>query len=491
MAYSKTVTYSGPFPGYAKPVEIDGEPSSTPSWGADVIAASSAVVGVSFTVEGLEDGQYYWAFAQEGGSPSDSDPQVGYIIPPTTSGFPTSDTPQSQPTGVVRDFSGIPRPEIYTLHQLAHRLSLRSGNDASERMQALMVRAIQDAIRALPGVYDWNYFKRQARFNTTTQIDPTVDYDFTGGTYERMLTITSDDVWPADATYGEVHISDRSYRIASRISDTIVTLESDFAPTEDLTDSTVKWERRSYHFSREITKMHFLHSITANRSVQFLPTTEFQNADRVRWTGGTTTYFTWQNSGNRFGSSEIILLPSPVTSETFEATATVNPHIPRIALISGEEASTTANSTTVTCSDGAFTDKLIGTIFRRGRTEEAPSHFDSEDYDFEAFVVAVPSTTSLILSEAAPSTASDRGYAISSPIDIHASTMLEYVEDLAYANYTKNHDHKGYAQAKQIANDSFRMAISRNNIATLDSYLWHHGGWYGQWQGGFLVTSEE
>lgn len=390
----------------------------------------------------------------------------------------------------IRDYSGFPSHEIFTLHQLVHRLSLRSASDGSERMGALMVRAVQDAIRSLPGSYDWNYFKRQARFTTTAPVNPEVVYDATGGANERQLTITSADVWPADAALGLVYISDRSYRVATRISDTVITLESDFAPTDDYTGS-VKWERRAYHFSREITKMHFLHSITSNRSVAFIPTSQFQSLDRVQWTGGITTYFTCQNSGNRFGATEITLLPTPETPETFEVTATVNPHIPRVTLLSGEEAVTTAGSTAVTCSDGAFTSKLIGTIFRRGRTEVAPTHFENEDYDFEAFIVDTPTATTLTLSEAAPSTASDLGYAISSPIDIHAATMLEYIEDLAFANYTKNHDHKGYAQARQIANDSFRVAISRNNIASLDSNLWQHSGWYGQWLGGFISTSEE
>lgn len=400
----------------------------------------------------------------------------------------TLQDPQPTP-GRLRDYSGFARPEVYTLHQLVHRLSLRAANDGSERMKALMVRAVQDAIRSLPGVYDWKYFKRQSRFTTTPPLDATVEYIHTGGLYERQLRITSAHTWPLDADQGVVYIAEQAYRVHQRISDVNVTLESDFAPRENYT-GTMRWERRNYHFSREITKLHHMHSVTVNRSVSYLPTSEFNDLDRVRWIGGITTYFTYQNTGSRFGSSEILLLPSPRNPETFEVTATVNPHIPKIELVSGEEASTTFRSTTVTCLDGEFSPKLVGCIFRRGCMDNAPTYFDNEDYDFEAFIVAVPSRSKLILSEGAPSTATDRGYAISSPIDIDAPNMLEYVEDLAWANYTKNHDHKGYPQARQIANDSFRMAISRNNVASLDSHLWQHSGWYGQRHGGFIVAAE-
>lgn len=391
--------------------------------------------------------------------------------------------------GQIRDFSGIPEVEIYTLHDLVHRLTLRLMGDSKERTKALAVRAIQDAIRAMPGKHSWKYYKRQARFTSTPPITPTVTYDVTGGANERQMTITSSHVWPADVTYGEVVIGTNPYRVFQRISDTVITLEPDFAYPSDITSQDVTWERRNYHFSREISKLIALVSITANRHIEYISSAEFQAADRSRWSSGLTTYCTMHNQGNRFGATELTLIPAPTVSETFEATAIVNPIIPKVELVSGTGASVSGN--TVTVSGASFTDKLIGTIFRLGRESTAPTIYNYENYDFQAFVTAVPSATTLTLSESIPSAASGKGYSMSSPIDIQTSVMLQALEDAAWEQYCKNHDHQGYVQARAVARESLLEAIRRDNAISLDGFMVNSSGWWGRWYGGFYTIAEE
>jgi hypothetical protein len=384
----------------------------------------------------------------------------------------------------IRDFSQLPEVEIYTLHELVHRLTLRTMGDMKERARAMAVRAIQDAIRILPGKHSWKYYKRQARFTTSEPVFPQVEYDHS----TRLMTITSDHVWPADATAGEVIIGANPYRVFKRVSDTEATLEPDFAYHKDYTGK-VTWERRNYHFSREIAKLLAMVSITSNRRIEYLPSNDFHAADRSRWSSGQTSYCTLHNQGNRFGTTEITLLPSPASRETFEATAIVNPIIPKIELVSGEGASVTENTATV--SGAEFTNRLVGSIFRLGRDSTEPTAFDSGNYGFQAFITDVPSPTTLTLSESIPSDKSGKGYAISSPIDIHTSTMLEALEDEAFYQYTKNHDHNSLERAKSISVASLIEAIKRDNTISLDSYMWNAGGWWGRWYGGFYTIREE
>ena len=385
----------------------------------------------------------------------------------------------------LRDYSGTPAVEVFTLHDLMHRLTLRTMNNASPRAQMLIQRAIQDTIRQLPALHDWNYYKRQSRFTSTAGFTAEVSYDHDGAT-PRLLTITDEDnIWPTDASYGEIWYGGRPYRIYRRINSTQVMLEEAFSPSTDF-EGSVRFERRAYQFSREITKVHHMQNLTTNRWIEFMPTAEFQARSHARWGYGLTTHFTFQNHGGLFGSTEIILLPSSTRAETYEVTATINPHIPKIDLVSGTTAVVTSGSATVTCSGAAFTDKLIGSIFRLGRTATAPSNDNYQDYEFQAFVTAVTSTT-LTLSEVSPVAASGRGYTISSPVDIDASVMLEFTEDMAFAKYCQNHDHKSYQQAYAIALQSLRIARSRNNKVSLNSRLWEAGSWWGRWYGGFYT----
>ena len=372
----------------------------------------------------------------------------------------------------MKDYSGIPVNEVYTLHDLVHRLTLRTMADGTERNKALMIRAIQDAIRGLPAKHQWNYFTRQARFTSSARLSLSVTYN------KNANTLTTTGTWPTDATYGEIVYASRRYRVLNRVSDTVVTMEADFSPLADFT-GTATWERRAYQFSREITKVIDMRCTTSNRVVMFLPASTYSSADSAGWYPGVTTHFTIQNNGSSFGSTDIVLIPAPDVAETYEVTACVNPHIPRVELFSGTDGAVTSGSTTFTSSVGGLTDKLIGSIVRVGRTAVAPTYFNGSDWEFQAFVTATTDTT-LTLSEPCTVTGT-RGFSVSSPVDIEASVMLEHVEDEAFRQYTKNHDHKSFPAARQIAMESWRYAVARDNKVSLSGYTWDIRGWAGEW----------
>lgn len=376
---------------------------------------------------------------------------------------------------------GLNTLEIKTLHELVHRLTARSGGDASQRNQFLFTRAIQDAIRGLTGKHEWRYYRRQARFNTSPAFTATVDYDAT----DKTLTISGTGTWPADAALGEVYYGDKAFRVATRTSDTVIVLDGEFAPSDDFSDVSVTWVRRAYYFSREVSRMHAMVNITNNREVKFLPSSDFQNLSYSRRYGGITTYFTIQNHGSRYGATDIVLLPPPELAEIFEVTATVVPVVPKQTLISGNDAIPSGN--TIVCGTASFRKDLIGSIIRLSPNTTPPTYYDSENYEFQAFITDVPTSTSLTISEPTGITTA-RGYAISSPIDIDVSVMLECLEDEAYFQYCKNHDHKSLAMASQVAKSSLREAICRdNNRVSLDSRAWDSWNWP-YWGGSFIPS---
>ncbi len=167
--------------------------------------------------------------------------------------------------------------------------------------------------------------------------------------------------------------------------------------------------------------------------------------------------------------SEVVVGPASATQEVVEISATVVPLIPRVNEMSGAGASVTSGSNVVSAPGAAFDNRVVGCIFRLGMDTVQPIGYDSSNWDFQAFVVSVTDAETLVLSESAPATAT-RGYCLSSPIDAEASTMLEYIEDEAYHQFTKNHDHKSFQVARQVASDSLRLAMARDNKASLNGY---------------------
>lgn len=377
----------------------------------------------------------------------------------------------------MRDFSGYAKLEVATLQDMVHSLSMRCGiTTVTPNSNARIIKAIQHAIRALQAKHPWNYYRRQTRFKTSPMKTMEIIYDQSGGVEDRLVTITSGDFWPQDATYGDIWVGNNSFRILKRISDIQVVMEEDFTPREDYVGGVI-WKRRSYRFARNIQRIEYAHNITINRQLTSVPPGEFSASSYNPYVSGYTRHFTWQNYGNEFGAAEFILYPSPVTEEIIEVTAAVLPHVPTVHAVTGTDLAGTSGTTTVTCSGGSFTQKLVGSILRISMNADAPVGFKSDDYEFQAFITAVPSATTLSLSETLPASYSSRGYLISSPIDVEISVMLEALEDEAFFQYTKNHNHQGLKDALVIAQKSLRDAMVRDNKTGVDS---HNAGpsWY-------------
>jgi hypothetical protein len=440
------------------------------------VAAESAVLGY-YTVS-IDVGSYVGNVIASLQNPDGT--LYGNTLDGVLSDVPSSitigtGTGNTAPNTLLLDSGGVPGVEVFTLHDLSYRLGLRAGGRGSERDKELYARAIQDTMRALPSRHEWNYFKRQARFTTSPSVGMEVEYQHTGGAYERLLTITNAAAFPEDAQFGQIRVDNHTYRIANRISDTMATLQVDFAMPPGFS-GTVLWERPAYTFSRQIAKMHYLRNITANRPVMHLALSEFSQGDYTRWGRGVADRFTWQNRGNIFGAAEIILQPAPALAEVYEVSASVLAIIPKITAVTGSGLACASGSTEVAVEGANFSNKLIGSIIRISGDAQAPINDRSEDFEFQAFVIGVSGPTSLTISTPAPDALSGRGYLISSPIEIEAQVMLEFIEDEAYHQYCKNHDHKSLPTARAIAQESLLAAMRRDKkiseSSNLRSTLW-------------------
>jgi hypothetical protein len=194
----------------------------------------------------------------------------------------------------------------------------------SGRDERLALRAVEDAYREFPTRHDWKFLHRRMMISTSaTYATGTVAFDLTGGTYERMLTLT-DGTWPADAAYGNVEIDLNHYECADRKSDSIVTLRSDACPTADVAaGETYRWYRDCYPLPPDFMRIGEV--FEASRGEEYpLCSVEREYVERNNRAGG--SYYTGNaewfciGSDKRYVDPVICLSPIPEDATTYEAT---------------------------------------------------------------------------------------------------------------------------------------------------------------------------
>ena len=117
-------------------------------------------------------------------------------------------------------------------------------------------RAVDTAYRDMPYKHRWQYYDRQFGMLTeASQSTGTVAYDYTGGAYERELTL-SGATWPTNIKHYKIAINDRSYRVEDKKSTTIITLEQSNNPGADIAaGATYSAYRESYPLPIDFRKI--------------------------------------------------------------------------------------------------------------------------------------------------------------------------------------------------------------------------------------------
>ena len=93
---------------------------------------------------------------------------------------------------------------------------------------------------------EWAYYMTEGRINLSSSYNTgTVVYDHTGGSSERILTL-SGGTWPSWIQYGRVKIGDSTYPVDTKVSSTVVTLREDNNPGADVSSSSYTSYRSAY-----------------------------------------------------------------------------------------------------------------------------------------------------------------------------------------------------------------------------------------------------
>jgi hypothetical protein len=308
-------------------------------------------------------------------------------------------------------------------------------------------RSVLDCLRELNSEHRWTQYYTLGRIQLNASVDtgqvtgtaatayPSFSYDFTGGAYERLATMDappagsgqSQAVWPSWVADGWLKMGNVIYRVDQRISDTQITFTSTLCPQADLATGTT-WS--ALYQDTYLLPDDYISQDQALYEDNFGGMTYTHIRDwlqNVRYTlqAGQPWNYSICGSDRYSGRLVIRIFPFPNIVKTIDF---IYQRIPRALKNYDYEdgrVALTSGSSLATGTATAWTQDMVGTVFRLSGNALTPTGEDGDNpATFETIVQSVTSATSLVLTDPAPSTVTNKVYIISDPIDINLKVML-------------------------------------------------------------------
>jgi hypothetical protein len=347
------------------------------------------------------------------------------------------------------------------------------GVDGSGMNRRHARAAVQKAYRELPSKHSWNYFTRQRLLQTVASYDTgTIAFDFTGGASERLVTLTTG-TWPSWAAYGRIIIDDVHYEVATRESDTLITLSETSNPGADVAaGATYTLYRNAYPLPSNFKRIVSIWDVDQERQLRYVDAREHHTALQVFYTTPDTPWhFTVRATGDYLGSWEILFGPPPNTLRTYDLLYEIAPRPLAIEEYSSGTVACSA-STAVTGTNTVFPTNCAGAIMRFSSTAVKPSsHLGSLDgndnlYVEQSVIKTRSSATAIVLEEAISSTiAAGSGFTISDPLDLEPHSMLSAFLAMAEAEFSRIAMRKDAETKYAMANRAVLEAMAADGDA--------------------------
>lgn len=320
---------------------------------------------------------------------------------------------------------------IITFDDILDHVLAYAGSDAGSAATTAHRRAIQGAYSILPTRHNWAYLYSVARVATNGSYNTgTIEYDFTGGAFERMITLTGG-TWPAWAALGYIVIANIPYQIEARKSNTVVTLLSSTAPGADiaaLTTYTLLQDRYALPADFIGGDEGVVNEIGSVLS--YMHPREWAGQRRVNVGPGQPWAFTYLGSPSVRGTLNVAFFPPPDTTYQidFLYKRAMRPLV--YSQVSAGTVSATAAGTTVTGFGTAFTAGMVGSVIRFGVDNKVvpTGPWGGAPAMVERTITVFNSATSVEVDTAFGATLASVKYLISDPVDLDVNVMGEYFQ---------------------------------------------------------------
>lgn len=326
---------------------------------------------------------------------------------------------------------------------ITHLVDWAGANPTQEAVRDAK-RATMHALRDVSKAFNWSYYYSRGRLNLNAPYSTgTVEYDHTGGSYERVVTLSSG-TWPSWAGDGMLLIDNVAYEVYSRKSDTEITLSANSNPGADVAaGESYTLYRDGYPLPSNFQSMGSIVIANNSRFLQLDHPNTF--LDRQRIFHGVATPYSYAILGdpNYQNTMQVGFYPPPDAAYQLDFIFKRRPRPLSISSESAGKVSASSGGSTVTGSGTAFTSKMVGSVIRLGDATDVPTaKWGSHPFQEERVVVSVASATSLTVDSAWDDNHALVKYRVSDPFDIDVQTMLSAVLRCSELNM-------GYARTRQ------------------------------------------
>lgn len=351
------------------------------------------------------------------------------------------------------------------------------GSNPGDAARRDCVRAALEAYRDLANTFNWSYLYTHGRVLTSASFDgegATMTYIHTGGTYERMATI-SGSTWPDWAGDGYVRVGEVIYEIDERKSATVVTFSEQVNPGQDIAAPVLFSAYRDTYLLPEdyIAQDQSLYEGNFGGMCYKHPR-DWLYASRYVYGSGLPFDYTITGDQKYPGRLVLKVFPWPVEAKSIDFLYKRRPRELSIANESTGTAAVTTGDTTLTGTGTSFTPKMVGSVVRLSSTVKPPTSIimSNRPAVFESFVRAYVSPTVLILADPADADYSGVGYTISDMVDIEPGAMLN-----AYLRCVEKHlGMNRTLKDKPSAANQYAAALSEAKSADSRSFMGRSAG---------------
>ena len=338
--------------------------------------------------------------------------------------------------------------------------------------------AMHNAYMELGQEFDWSFLHVQGRvFLHEAQTAGTCTFDFTGGAYERLLTLAGTGAtfptWAEDAT---IRIDDVPCRIEEVKTTTTATLDAMLNPGRDVAaGSSYRMYPHYYALPNDFVKLDTPRAESFGWNMTERSYDEIMQLDRDYDESGTPIWYCIRGIEDLYGQMGLFIQPSSDDEKTLDF---IYERRSREVRYTGWNPDDYAG--TVTIVDGSdqatgvgtsFSAPMVGSIIRFGNSTTAkPTGLrGSQPYVEQRSIVGVTNTTKLVLDANVSNSLAGVKYTISDPIDIEPSLHNVFLHCMAkHLAFDRGIEEYPIAEAQD--QQTLRKAKGADNRSTQPHY---------------------
>jgi len=312
-----------------------------------------------------------------------------------------------------------------TAYDVAESLLTYLGGSPDGVTHGDIRRAITAALREIPTLHDWTAFVMVGRlFLNAPYSTGTIEYDHTGGTYERQMTLT-DGTWPTWIERAYIRIGLVAYYVDRRISDTVITLDANINPGADIAaETTYEAIQDSYLLPSDFSvgdrglPENNWGGMEYMRPDQWLAYQRFSQS-----TSNSPRCYSFTGDPKNPGRLVFRIFPPPSEATTLDYLYHRKPRA--VNVWEQSTGKVTTSSATVTLDGATFKAGHVGSILRVSDSATVlPTSIEGlAPYSEERTIIRLTSTTEAVVDDAFEQTHTSVTYRLSDPVDIEPSAM--------------------------------------------------------------------